>query len=299
MSVLVVGSIAFDDVETPSGSVIDSPGGSGLYFSCAASFFTSINVVGVVGTDFDFSLTDFLKVRNVDLNGLYVEEGKTFRWGGKYHQDLNRRDTLFTDLNVFEKFNPTIPQEYRKSEYIFLANIDPEIQLQVLSQIEQPKLIILDTMNFWIDTKLKILKDVIKKCNVLILNDEEARELTGKTNLLQAGKEILKMGPDTIIIKKGEHGAVLMTQNSYFFAPAFPLDNVVDPTGAGDTFAGGFVGYVASQDDHSEKTLRKAVIYGSTIASFNVEDFSFNRLKELSKEEIEERIKDFEDITRY
>lgn len=298
-SILVVGSIAYDTVETPYGKVKDSLGGSGLYFSAAASLFSPVNVVGVVGSDFDVSKISFLKKRKVDFNGLYVESGETFRWGGRYHEDTNKRDTLFTLLNVFEDFQPRIPVEYRKTEYIFLANIDPVLQLNVLDQIEKPKLTVLDTMNFWISGKLPTLREVIKRCDILILNDEEARELTGRSNLMTATREIVTMGPQTAIIKKGEHGALLYHNEKFFFAPAFPLEKVVDPTGAGDTFAGGFLGYLAKANDFSERTLRKAVIYGSAIASFNVEDFSFNRLIDLKKEELEERVRLFKQLSAF
>jgi len=299
MSILVVGSIAFDTVETPYGKVNDSLGGSALYFSAAASFFSPVNVVGVVGSDFDASKISFLKKRGVNLDGLYVESGSTFRWGGRYHKNLNQRDTLFTYLNVFKDFQPKIPQHYRKCEYVFLANIDPELQLQVLEQINNPKLVILDTMNFWISGKRNILEEVIKRCDILILNDEEIRELSDEPNLLLAAEKIISKGPKALIIKKGEHGAMLFNEDKIFFAPAFPLKKVVDPTGAGDSFAGGFVGYLAKEDDFSDKTLRKAIIYGSAVASFNVEDFSFKALINLTAEKLEERVSKFRDLTDF
>jgi sugar/nucleoside kinase (ribokinase family) len=299
MSILVVGSIAYDTVETPWGKMDDALGGSALYFSAAASLFSPVNVVGVVGSDFDSSKISFLKKRHVNFDGLYVESGDTFRWGGRYHADLNQRDTLFTYLNVFENFQPKIPAAYRSSEYVFLANIDPELQLQVLDQIDKPKLIILDTMNFWISGKRAMLEKVIQRCDILILNDQEVRELSGKPNLLKAARLISEKGPKTIIIKKGEHGAMLFHDGKYFFAPAYPLEKVVDPTGAGDSFAGGFVGYLAKHDPATEAVLKKAVIYGSAIASFNCEDFSLNRLINLKKEDLEARVKSFRDLTLF
>jgi sugar/nucleoside kinase (ribokinase family) len=228
-----------------------------------------------------------------------VESGDTFRWGGRYHEDLNQRDTLFTYLNVFERFQPKIPVNYRKSEYVFLANIDPELQLQVLEQIDKPKLIVLDTMNFWISGKRELLDEVIKKCDILIVNDQEVRELTQKPNLVKATRLLAEKGPDTIIVKKGEHGCMMYHNNSFFFAPAFPLEKVIDPTGAGDSFAGGFLGYVAKENKTDENTLRKGVTYGSIIASFNVEDFSFEKLKDLNKEELEERVQKFRQLTSF
>lgn len=298
MSILVVGSVAFDTIENRFGKVDDSPGGSALYFSTAASLFAPVNVVGVVGTDFDFNILNFLNTRNVDLSGLYAEEGKTFRWGGKYHHDINKRDTTFTHLNVFENFKPNIPEDYKNSDYVFLANIAPDLQLQVLEQISKPKIVVLDTMNFWISSQKDILAEVIKRTDILILNDEETREYTENPNLLEAGKKLLELGPKYLIIKKGEHGAVLLGKSTIFTVPAFPVDIVKDPTGAGDSFAGGFVGYLAKQKIIDEPTLRKAVVIGSIIASFNVEDFSFNRLKDLSLEELQVRIDKLKEITK-
>jgi len=299
MSILVVGSLAYDTVETPWGKVDEALGGSALYFSAAASHFSPVNVVGVVGSDFDTSKISFLKKRDVNFDGLYVESGETFRWGGRYYEDLNQRDTLFTYLNVFERFEPQIPIKYRKSEYVFLANIDPELQLQVLEQIEQPKLTVLDTMNFWISGKRKLLEEVIKKCDILIVNDQEAKELTQKPNLIKAARMLTEKGPRTIIVKKGEHGCMMFHNGNYFFAPAYPLEKVVDPTGAGDSFAGGFLGYVAGQNKVDDDTLRKGVIHGSIIASFSVEDFSFSRLEKLTKEELNNRVEKFKQLTAF
>ncbi len=299
MSLLVVGSIAYDTVETPFGKVEDSLGGSALYFSAAASLLGPVNVVGVVGSDFDASKISFLKKRGVDLEGLYMESGKTFRWGGRYEEDMNKRETLFTYLNVFERFQPKIPEHYQNIKYVFLANIDPELQLQVLDQIKNPKLVVLDTMNFWINGKRDELETVLKRCDIIVLNDEEARELTGEFNLIKATKRIHEFGPQSVIVKKGEHGAMLYQNQQFFFAPAFPLEKVVDPTGAGDSFAGGFMGYIAKNNNSDFNTLKKAIIYGSTIASFNVEDFSFNRLKTVTIEEIEGRVKTFKELMSF
>ncbi len=238
MSLLVVGSIAYDTVETPYGKVDDSLGGSALYFSAAASLFCPVNVVGVVGSDFDASKISFLKKRGVNFDGLYMESGHTFRWGGRYYDDMNKRETLFTFLNVFERFQPRIPENYQKAKYVFLANIDPELQLEVLDQIKKPKLVALDTMNFWISGKRSELGKVLKRTDIIVLNDEEAKELTDEFNLIKAARRITELGPKSVIIKKGEHGAMLYHNGHFFFSPAFPLEKVVDPTGAGDSFAG-------------------------------------------------------------
>jgi len=299
MSVLVIGSIALDTVETPHGNAEDSLGGSTLYFSAAASFFTPVDIVGVVGKDFDFSEIEFLKDRQVDTEGLIVEEGRTFRWGGRYKTNMNQRDTLFTHLNVFQNFNPVIPQRYRKDELIFLANIAPELQLEVLAQIDQPKLSVLDTMNFWISGAREPLMQLIKKVDVLILNDEELRELTNLTNMFESAHALLEMGPQAVVIKKGEHGAVLVGKDDYFLAPAYPVSKVVDPTGAGDSFAGGFLGYLATCRTIDHQNFRRAVAYGTVTASFTVEDFSFNRLKDITREDIEARVLSLRKMTAF
>jgi len=299
MNILVVGSIALDTVETPYGTVTDIPGGSALYFSSAASLFAPVNIVGVIGSDFNLNQLQFNKNRPINFDGIYIEPGKTFRWGGRYHKNLNTRDTLFTHLNVFENFKPKIPGSYRKSELVFLANIDPNLQLQVLDQIEKPRLVVLDTMNYWIRRTRDTLIHVIRRCDVLILNDEEIRELTSQDNLVIAGKKILELGPRYLVIKKGEHGAILLSRDIYFAVPAFPLEQVVDPTGAGDSFAGGFVGYLAECGQFSKNNMRKALVYGTVIASFNVEDFSFKKLLSLSQITLQERYKEFKRITTY
>ncbi len=299
MSILVVGSIALDTVETQRGKVQDSPGGSALYFSSAASFFAPVNVVGVVGEDFDFNLVSFFKDKKIDLSGVKVEKGHTFRWGGRYEGNMNHRDTLFTSLNVFESFRPEIPENYRDSQFVFLANIDPELQLQVLQSVTDPVLTVLDTMNFWISGKRQVLDEVIRQVDVLIVNDEELRELTGIYPLNDAGRALLDQGLRALIIKKGENGAVLMSGNDYFSAPAFPVTALVDPTGAGDSFAGGFLGYLASCPRLTDKAFRTAVAYGSVVASFNVESFSFEKLKEITRSDIEKRLTHFRKMTRF
>jgi len=299
MSVLVVGSAALDSVKTPYGEVTDALGGSAFFFSAAASFFTEVRIVGVVGQDFPMEKIDFLKSKNVDFKGLEVAEGKTFRWSGVYHENMNERDTLSTELNVFETFSPKLPVEYKQTPYVFLANIHPELQLDVLSQIENPKLVMLDTMNLWINISLEPLKEVLKKIDLVILNDEEARMLTGEHNLVKAAKAVTRMGPSRVIIKKGEHGAFYISDDEFFTLPAFPTENVFDPTGAGDTFAAGTIGYLASKDDVSSETIRKALVYGTVTASFTVEKFSVDRLKDLTLEDIQERYNYMSRITKF
>jgi sugar/nucleoside kinase (ribokinase family) len=298
MSILVVGSVGLDTVETPSGRVEDALGGAATYFSAAASYFAPVRVVAVVGTDFDLGRLNFLRQRAVDLSGLIVEDGPTFRWGGRYSSDLNERETLFTHLNVFESFRPTIPEAYRASPFVFLANIDPDLQLEVLLQVSQPKLVAMDTMNFWIDGKLAALHKVLRRVDLLFVNDSEARQLAGDANLIRSARKIFDFGPRAVVIKKGEHGAMLVTRESVFWTPAYPLESICDPTGAGDTFAGGFMGYLARSADVSDATLRRAIVYGSTLASFCVERFSLDRLMELSLSDIEQRFADFAEMTR-
>ncbi len=299
MSILVVGSIALDTVETPHGKADDALGGSALFFSTAASFFSPVNMVGVVGDDFNFADVEFLKNRNVDFSGVVTESGETFRWGGKYHKNINLRDTLFTDLNVFQDFKPTIPEHYRNSELIFLANIDPDLQLDVLDQINKPRISVLDTMNFWISSKRDSLMRLLRQVDILILNDEELIQLTEKHNLYDGASDILKEGPKAVVIKKGEHGAVLVSANGYFLAPAYPVKRVIDPTGAGDSFAGGFMGFLSTCEEINHQTLRQAVVYGSVAASFTVEDFSFDRLKNISLGEIKERVNSIREMTSF
>jgi sugar/nucleoside kinase (ribokinase family) len=298
---LVVGSVALDTVETPFGSVKEALGGSAVYISAAASYFTvPIRLVAVVGGDFPKEHIKFMETRQIDLDGLQtVEKGKTFRWGGKYHYDLNVRDTLFTDLNVFKNFDPKIPNSFKSSAYVCLGNIDPVLQLQVLNQINKPRLVVGDTMNYWIETKLKELKETMKFMDVIIVNDSEARLLTNEPNLIKAAKKIIDMGPRIIIIKKGEHGAMLVTEETIFSAPAYPLETIFDPTGAGDSFAGGFIGWLARTDDISTENLKRAVVYGSTLASFCVEKFSVDSMRDLSYLKIQDRFHSFMNLSRF
>jgi sugar/nucleoside kinase (ribokinase family) len=299
--VLVVGSLALDTIETPFGSVRDTVGGSAVYISAASSYFVSpIRLVGVVGGDFPKSGMAFLEDRNVDLEGLEViQNGKTFRWSGRYRYDLNERDTLATDLNVFESFDPKIPERYRKTRVVCLGNIDPLLQRKVLDQMENPRVVICDTMNYWIERRNAELRETLKHINVLILNDSEARLLSKEPNLIKAAKVIRGFGPAVVIIKKGEHGALLLTEQIVFSAPAYPMENIFDPTGAGDSFAGGFAGWLARTDDLTEENLKRAVIYGSTLASFCVEKFGVEGLKDLTYLQIQDRFREFRELSRF
>ena len=301
MSVLVVGSVALDSIETPFGAVTEAVGGSATYISAAASYFVSpIRLVGVVGGDFPGEGLSFLEERKVDLEGLEViKEGKTFRWAGRYHYDLNERDTLYTNLNVFETFDPKIPEKYRKTRNVCLGNIDPVLQRKVLLQMENPRLVVCDTMNYWINGKRAELTETLKMINVLILNDSEARLLSGEPNLIKAAKVIRGMGPSVVIIKKGEHGALLLTEQMVFSAPAYPMENIFDPTGAGDSFAGGFIGWLARTEDMSEENLKRAVIYGSALASFCVEKFGVAGLSDLTYLSIQDRFREFRELSRF
>lgn len=301
MSLLVVGSVALDSVETPFGHVENALGGSAVYISTAASFFTKpIRCVGVVGGDFPQEHMRFLEEQGIDLDGLQVvKEGRTFRWAGRYHYDLNNRDTLLTELNVFSAFDPKIPDAYRRSAYVCLGNIHPVLQRKVLDQISKPRLVVGDTMNYWIESTPSELKETLKVIDVLILNDSEARLLTREPNLTKAARAIRSMGPRIVIIKKGEHGALLVTEETIFSAPAYPLENLYDPTGAGDSFAGGFIGWLAKTEDLSDANLKRAVIYGSTLASFCVERFSVDGLRNLSSLKIQDRFRAFMDLSRF
>lgn len=301
MSLLVVGSLALDTIETPFGKAENVLGGSAVYISISASYFaTPVRMVGVVGGDFPESAIRILNEFNIDLEGLQiVQNGKTFRWGGRYHYDLNVRDTLFTDLNVFEHFKPVIPDAYKKSSYVCLGNIDPVLQKNVIEQIDKPRLVVGDTMNFWINGKRKALLQSLELMDVLVLNESEARLLSNEPNLIKAAKLIMKLGPSIIIIKKGEHGALLVTEKTIFSAPAYPLENINDPTGAGDAFAGGFIGWIAKTDDISEENLKRAVIYGSTLASFCVEKFSIEKIKELTYLSIKDRFREFRELSHF
>lgn len=301
MSVLIVGSVALDYLETPFGKMEQALGGSATFCSIAASYLTDdVRCVGIVGADFPEEHVRFLESRGIDLLGLVREaEGKTFSWGGRYHDDMNTRDTLYTELGVFEHFHPVIPEPWKKSAFVLLGNIHPSLQMEVLEQIEEPRLVVCDTMNLWIDISKKELKAVLKKVDVLILNDEEARMLTEERNLIVAGQKMLRMGPKVIVIKKGEHGAVMMAKDSYFSAAAFPLEGIKDPTGAGDTFAGGFIGWLARTGDISVANMRKAVIYGSALASFCVEEFSIDGIRALTQEQLADRFAIFRTISGF
>jgi sugar/nucleoside kinase (ribokinase family) len=299
MPILVVGSVAYDTVDTPFGRAEQVLGGSASFFSVAASFFAPVNLVAVVGDDFGDDQLAAFRGRSIDLEGLERTGGKTFHWQGKYSLDLNSRDTIRTDLNVFEFFKPKIPPSYRSSEAVFLGNIDPVLQREVLDQVESPKLVACDTMNFWIDGKPQELRELLRDVQVLLINDAEARDLSGEWNLVKAARVIREMGPHTLVVKKGEHGVLMFTDDGSFAAPAYPLENVFDPTGAGDTFAGGFLGYLASAPDPGAAALRRAVIVGSVLASFCCEAFSLDRLLSLTREEIEDRYRLFQDLTRF
>ena len=299
MSLLVIGSLGLDTIETPFGVVENVCGGTAVFCSVAASHFTKVNLVGVVGEDFPPADIDFLRHRGVDLDGLEIKPGKSFCWGGKYGFDLNSRDTLFTHLNVFETFNPRIPEKYRDTPFVFLGNIGPALQLSVLAQINKPQLVALDTMNYWIERAPAELARVLARVDVLLVNDSEMRQLSGEHNLMKAARRVREMGPKIIIVKKGEHGAIMITPENFFYAPAYPLENVFDPTGAGDTFAGGFMGYLAQCKRVDETILRQAVIYGSTFASFVVEDFSIGRLRHLREDDVRRRFISFHEMTRF
>jgi sugar/nucleoside kinase (ribokinase family) len=302
MSLVNVGTVAFDAIETPFGKTDKIVGGASTYISLAASMFhDSIKLVSVIGDDFDMDMLERLKSKGISIEGLQIKKGeKSFFWSGKYHYDLNTRDTLITELNVLEHFEPVVPDSYQDCKYLMLGNLAPAVQASVLDQLkERPKLVVLDTMNFWMDIAMDDLKKVIARCDVLSINDEEARQLTGEYSLVKAARTILKMGPTYLIIKKGEHGALLFGGEEMFFAPALPIEDVVDPTGAGDTFAGGMLGYIASKDDISFDSMKRAVIAGSAMASFTVEKFGTERLLEVSKSEVKDRIAEFQRLVRF
>jgi sugar/nucleoside kinase (ribokinase family) len=299
MSILVVGSVAFDSVETPFGKAEEVLGGSATYFSTSASYFTQVSLVAVVGEDFPEEHVDSLKKRGIDTEGLKKVPGKTFRWKGRYEYDLNQAHTLETHLNVFSSFDPVIPERYRDLPYVFLANIDPELQWKVLDQVRKPRLIACDTMNFWIEGKPDALRKLLKRVEVFVINEAEAREFAGESSLVKAARKIMKDGPRILIIKRGEYGALMFSEKSVFSAPAYPLENIFDPTGAGDSFAGGVMGYLANTGDLSEDNIRKAIIFGSVMASFNVEAFSLSKLSSLSFDEIRARYSEFKRLTNF
>jgi sugar/nucleoside kinase (ribokinase family) len=299
LSLLVVGSVALDTVKTPFGNVQEALGGSATYFSVAASYFTRVNLVAVVGEDFPPDYLSVLKKRNINLEGLERSAGATFRWRGEYGYQLNEAKTLETHLNVFEKFRPKLPESYRESELVFLANIDPELQEEVLNQVRRPKWVVCDTMNFWIEKKREALLKTLKEVHILIINDGEARQLAEEPNLVKAARRILGWGPRILIVKRGEYGAVTFNGQRIFTSPAYPLETVFDPTGAGDSFAGGFMGYLSRTGNLKDDVIRKAVIYGSVMASFNVESFSLDRLRQLSPKAIHARYKEFKRLTHF
>lgn len=301
MALLVVGSVGLDSVETPFDKIEEALGGSATYISLAASYFSGpVGLVGVVGGDFPKKYIELLEEHDIDLEGMQVVDNeKTFRWGAKYHYDLNVRDTLFTDLNAFQNFNPIIPEQLRNSRYICLGNIDPVLQMKVLDQMTNPQFVVCDTMNFWIKGMKKDLLKLLKRVNVFIINDSEARLITEEPNLIKAARQISELGPEILIIKKGEHGAMLFTDDTIFSAPAYPMEIIFDPTGAGDTFAGGFIGYLHKTRDLSPDNIKRAVIYGSSMASFCVEKFSTKGLEDLSYLQIQDRFREFRKISSF
>ena len=299
---LIVGTVAFDAIETPFGKTDKILGGAATYIGLSASTFdVESGIVSVVGGDFPQEYLQMLNDRNVSIEGVeIVKEGKTFFWSGKYHNDLNSRDTLITELNTLADFNPVVPENFKKAEFVMLGNLHPSVQLSVINQMtEKPKLIVLDTMDFWMDNALPELLEVIKHIDVITINDEEARQLTGEYSLVKAARKIASLGPKYVVIKKGEHGALLFNNNDIFFAPALPLEEVFDPTGAGDTFAGGFMGYLTKTQDISFENMKRAVICGSNLASFCVEKFGTERMQAITKDEISDRLLQFKELTQF
>jgi len=300
MSLLVVGSVAFDALETPSGKVDRTVGGAATYFAVAASFFTHVNLVAVVGDDFTARDAAIFRGRRIDIAGQERAPGKSFFWAGRYGENLNERVTLATELNVFANFQPKLPPSYIDSSYIFLANIDPTLQRAVLTQVRRrPKLVALDTMNYWIERTPAELRETLRQTQVLMINDTETRQLSNEHNLLRAARHIFRLGPRTLVIKRGEHGAMMVHSDSVFCVPAFPLEEVVDPTGAGDSFAGGFMGYLAGAGRVNDATLRRAMVYGSVMGSFTVERFGLDRLRRLTRREIHARARHFARLTQF
>lgn len=300
MSIVVVGSVAFDSLKTPFGKVDKAIGGAATYFSVAASYFTPVRLVAVVGDDFGDQEMKVFEGRDIDTSGLQrVDGGKTFHWSGEYGYDLNVAHTLDTQLNVFADFKPTLPASFRDSDFVFLANIHPELQESVLTQVERPKLVALDTMNFWIEQSKEALERVIRKVDLVVINEGEVRQLTNEPNLVVGGRRIMEMGPRWVVIKRGEYGVIMMADDHIFAAPAYPLEAVFDPTGAGDSFAGGMMGYLASCKEIDNRTLRQAIVFGSVVASFTVEKFSLDRLREISVEEINDRFRALRRLTEF
>jgi sugar/nucleoside kinase (ribokinase family) len=299
MSLLVVGSVALDSVETPFGKVEDAVGGSAMYFSASASYYTDVRLVAVVGQDFPQEPVTFLEGRGVDLSGLHRTDGETFRWKGKYGFDLNEAITLDTQLNVFGDFDPVLSEEYRQSDVVFLANIDPTLQLKVLEQVENPRFVAMDTMNLWINTKRDELEKVMSKVDMVVINETEARMFADESNVVVAAQKIRELGPQFVVIKRGEYGALLFTPEDVFFAPAYPLEEVFDPTGAGDTFAGGLMGYLARNEKFGHHEMRLATIVGCVMASFDVEKFSYEALVDLDRDKIFNRFEKFRKLTSF
>ena len=299
MSVLVVGTVAFDSIETPNGSAERILGGSASYFALGASFFTPVSIVGVIGQDFPQEYLDLFQARKIDLTGVKREAGDTFHWRGRYHEDLNVRDTLELHLNVLSGFVPHLPESCRNAEYVFLGNIDPAMQIEVLNQIRGAKLVACDTMDHWINTSPENLRKVLQRVQILVINDSEARLLSGHNNIVRAAREILKMGPKSVLIKRGEYGVLQFSDSSIFATPAYPLEEVFDPTGAGDSFAGGFLGQLARSGDTGQGGTRRGIVYGSVVASFTVEDFGVKRLTNVSLNDIEERYRQFGQLTDF
>ncbi len=297
--ILAVGSVAFDSIKTPFGEASRVVGGAATYFSLAASFFTDVRLVGVVGEDFGDEHMRVFADRRIDLAGLQRVPGETFRWKGEYNFDLNNRETMYTHLNVFEDFRPTLPESYRTSPIVFLGNIHPNLQLEVLEQVEAPRLVAADTMNYWIDGTPRELAKVLERVDILLINDAEARELSREPNLVKASRIIRSMGPKTLVIKRGEYGVLMTRDDGFFAAPAMPLEAVFDPTGAGDTFAGGFLGYLAAAGELSDDAFTRAIVSGSTLASYSVEDFGLKRLLRLTKDEVRERFGQFKYLTHF
>jgi len=296
---LVVGSVAFDAVKTPFGQRERALGGSATYFSVSASYFTDVAVIAVVGEDFDASSQAIFQKHGIDTDGLERRPGKTFFWSGEYGENLNEARTLETELNVFQDFAPKLPEHYRNTEFLFLANIDPELQRDVMGQVKSPGLVACDTMNYWIEGKPEALRRTLESVDIVVINDAEAKQLAGRSNIVAAARDIMAIGPGTIVVKRGEYGVVMFSGKDCFGLPALPVENVVDPTGAGDTFAGGFMGYLASCGTAGQEALRKAVVYGSVMASFNIEAFSQERLSSLTRQDIDSRFREFADMARF
>lgn len=300
MSILVVGSVAFDSIETPFGRAEKVIGGSATYFSVAASFFTEVQLVGVIGDDFQDEHLEVFRGRKIDLSGLErVKGGKTFHWSGAYGFDMNVAETKATHLNVFADFSPHLPDAFRAPDVIFLANIDPDLQLEVLRQVRRPRLVALDTMNYWISSVPEKLKRTVAEVDLVVINEAEVRQLTGKPSLVRGAREILALGPHTVVIKRGEYGVLMVTREKVFAVPAYPLEEVFDPTGAGDTFAGGLLGFLASAGKHDQQVLRRAIIFGSVLASYDVEAFSLDRLRQIDRSDIERRYREFRELTEF